>query len=52
MHIQLIIHMVRSERRVSWKDDKAVTGGLKKVYQAPQKQAAPTWRWISCRHLD
>ncbi|AUX71443.1 IS256 family transposase [Erwinia pyrifoliae] len=41
-HIQLcIIHMVRNSLKyVSWKDYKAVTGGLKKVYQAPTEEAA------------
>lgn len=41
-HIQLcIIHMVRNSLKyVSWKDYKAVTSGLKKVYQAPTEEAA------------
>ncbi|WP_345831042.1 IS256 family transposase [Erwinia sp. HDF1-3R] len=41
-HIQLcIIHMVRNSLKyVSWKDYKAVTGGLKAVYQAPTEEAA------------
>ncbi|WP_421550825.1 IS256 family transposase [Kluyvera intermedia] len=41
-HIQLcIIHMVRNSLKyVSWKDYKAVTSGLKAVYQAPTKEAA------------
>ncbi|EIY5085187.1 IS256 family transposase [Klebsiella variicola] len=41
-HIQLcIIHMVRNSLRyVSWKDYKAVTSGLKAVYQAPTEEAA------------
>ncbi|RRO11523.1 IS256 family transposase, partial [Pectobacterium aquaticum] len=41
-HIQLcIIHMVRNSLKyVSWKDYKAVTGGLKTVYQAPTEEAA------------
>lgn len=41
-HIQLcIIHMVRNSLKyVSWKDYKAVTGGLKMVYQAPTEEAA------------
>ncbi|UWS30452.1 IS256 family transposase [Erwinia pyrifoliae] len=41
-HIQLcIIHMVRNSLKyVSWKDYKAVTGGLKTVYQAPAEEAA------------
>ncbi|AUX73939.1 IS256 family transposase [Erwinia pyrifoliae] len=41
-NIQLcIIHMVRNSLKyVSWKDYKAVTGGLKKVYQAPTEEAA------------
>ncbi|EDW4282994.1 IS256 family transposase, partial [Salmonella enterica subsp. enterica] len=41
-HIQLcIIHMVRNSLKyVSWKDYKAVTSGLKTVYQAPTKEAA------------
>lgn len=41
-HTQLcIIHMVRNSLRyVSWKDYKAVTSGLKAVYQAPTEEAA------------
>ena len=41
-HIQLcIIHMVRNSLKyVSWKDYKAVTSGLKSVYQAPTEEAA------------
>ncbi|USS96575.1 IS256 family transposase [Serratia symbiotica] len=41
-HIQLcIIHRVRNSLKyVSWKDYKAVTGGLKMVYQAPTEEAA------------
>lgn len=41
-HIQLcIIHMVRNSLKyVSWKDYKAVTSGLKAVYQAPTEDAA------------
>ncbi|KKF36208.1 IS256 family transposase [Erwinia tracheiphila] len=41
-HIQLcIIHMVRNSLKyVAWKDYKAVTGGLKTVYQAPTEAAA------------
>ncbi|WP_145476297.1 IS256 family transposase [Yersinia similis] len=41
-HIQLcIIHMVRNSLKyVSWKDSKAVTGGLKTVYQAATEEAA------------
>ncbi|PKB90730.1 transposase [Ewingella americana] len=41
-HIQLcIIHMVRNSLKyVSWNDYKAVTGGLKTVYQAPTEEAA------------
>ncbi|EHK4823877.1 IS256 family transposase, partial [Salmonella enterica subsp. enterica serovar Abony] len=41
-HIQLcIIHMVRNSLKyVSWKDYKAVTSGLKTVYQAPTEEAA------------
>ncbi|UCQ29291.1 IS256 family transposase [Edwardsiella tarda] len=41
-HIQLcIIHMVRNSLKyVSWKDYKAVTGGLKAIYQAPTEEAA------------
>ncbi|ADP11667.1 hypothetical protein EJP617_19860 [Erwinia sp. Ejp617] len=41
-HIQLcIIHRVRNSLKyVSWKDYKAVTGGLKTVYQAPTEEAA------------
>ncbi|OAT17130.1 transposase [Buttiauxella gaviniae ATCC 51604] len=41
-HIQLcIIHMVRNSLKyVSWKDYKAVTGGLKTVYQAPTEEAS------------
>ncbi|KNX90275.1 IS256 family transposase [Yersinia pestis] len=41
-HIQLcIIHMVRNSLKyVSWKDYKAVTSGLKVVYQAPTEEAA------------
>ena len=41
-HIQLcIIHMVRNSLKyVSWKDYKAVTSGLKIVYQAPTEEAA------------
>ncbi|AJJ85193.1 IS256 family transposase [Yersinia pestis] len=41
-HIQLcIIHMVRNSLEyVSWKDYKAVTSGLKMVYQAPTEEAA------------
>ncbi|QMJ68981.1 IS256 family transposase [Escherichia fergusonii] len=40
-HIQLcIIHMVRNSLKyVSWKDYKAVTSGLKTVYQAPTEEA-------------
>ncbi|KKF34704.1 IS256 family transposase [Erwinia tracheiphila] len=40
-HIQLcIIHMVRNRLKyVAWKDYKAVTGGLKTVYQAPTEAA-------------
>ncbi|ECD4126830.1 IS256 family transposase [Salmonella enterica subsp. enterica serovar Galiema] len=40
-HIQLcIIHMVRNSLKyVSWKDYKAVTSGLKTVYQAPKEAA-------------
>lgn len=40
-HIQLcIIHMVRNSLKyVSWKDYKAVTSGLKAVYQAPTEGA-------------
>ncbi|EFB4337481.1 TPA: IS256 family transposase [Escherichia coli] len=41
-HIQLcIIHMVRNSLKyVSWKDYKAVTSGLKTVYQASTEEAA------------
>ena len=41
-HIQLcIIHMVHNSLKyVSWKDYKAVTSGLKAVYQAPTEEAA------------
>lgn len=41
-HIQLcIIHMVRNSLKyVVWKDYKAVTSGLKTVYQAPTEDAA------------
>ncbi|WP_431221676.1 IS256 family transposase [Serratia sp. L9] len=41
-HIQLcIIHRVRNSLKyVSWKDYKAVTSGLKTVYQAPIEEAA------------
>ncbi len=41
-HIQLcIIHMVRNSLKyVSWKGYKAVTSGLKAVYQAPTEEAA------------
>ncbi|SMB29452.1 transposase [Serratia proteamaculans] len=41
-HIQLcIIHRVRNSLKyVSWKDYKAVTSGLKTVYQAPTEEAA------------
>ncbi len=41
-HIQLcIIHMVRNSLKyVSWKDYKAVTSGLKAVYQASTEEAA------------
>ncbi len=41
-HIQLcIIHMVRNSLKyVSWKDYKAVTGGLKTVYRAATEEAA------------
>ncbi|EBS6881423.1 TPA: IS256 family transposase [Salmonella enterica subsp. enterica serovar 4,[5],12:i:-] len=41
-YIQLcIIHMVRNSLKyVSWKDYKAVTSGLKTVYQAPTEEAA------------
>ena len=41
-HIQLcIIHMVRNSLKyVSWKDYKAVTSGLKTVYQAPTGESA------------
>ncbi|EIX4022999.1 transposase, partial [Salmonella enterica] len=36
-----IIHMVRNSLKyVSWKDYKAVTSGLKTVYQAPTEEAA------------
>jgi putative transposase len=36
-----IVHMVRNSLRyVSWKDYKAVTTGLKSIYQAPTEQAA------------
>ncbi|PWC09217.1 IS256 family transposase [Brenneria corticis] len=40
--IQLcIVHMVRNSLKyVSWRDYKAVTGGLKAVYQAPTEEAA------------
>lgn len=40
--IQLcIVHMVRNGLKyVSWRDYKAVTGGLKAVYQAPTEEAA------------
>ena len=40
-HIQLcIIHMVRNSLKyVSWKDYKAVTSGLKAIYQAPTEEA-------------
>lgn len=40
--IQLcIVHMVRNALKyVSWKDYRAVTAGLKEVYQAPTEQAA------------
>jgi len=41
-HIQLcIIHMVRNSLKyVAWKDYKAVTSGLKAVYQAPTEETA------------
>ncbi|MBV7880100.1 transposase, partial [Yersinia pestis] len=41
-HFQLcIIPMVRNSlKSVSWKDFKAVTSGLKLVYQAPTEEAA------------
>lgn len=41
-HVQLcIIHMVRNSLKyVAWKDYKAVTSGLKTVYQAPTEEAA------------
>lgn len=41
-HIQLcIIHMVRNSLKyVAWKDYKAVTSGLKMVYQLPAEEAA------------
>ncbi len=41
-HIQLcIIHMVRNSLKyVSWKDYKALTGGLKAVYQASTEESA------------
>ena len=41
-HIQLcIIHMVRNSLKyVAWKDYKAVTSGLKAIYQAPTEEAA------------
>lgn len=41
-NIQLcIVHMVRNSLRfVSWKDFKAVTSGLKRVYQSPTEEAA------------
>ncbi len=41
-HIQLcIIHMLRNSLKyVAWKDYKAITGGLKTVYQAPTEAAA------------
>ncbi|HHA3608446.1 TPA: IS256 family transposase [Salmonella enterica subsp. salamae serovar 42:g,t:-] len=41
-HIQLcIIHMVRNSLKyVAWKDYKAVTSGLKTIYQAPTEEAA------------
>ncbi|HHN8279447.1 TPA: IS256 family transposase [Morganella morganii] len=41
-NIQLcIVHMVRNSLRfVSWKDFKAVTSGLKSVYQSPTEEAA------------
>ncbi|MGU6746508.1 IS256 family transposase [Salmonella enterica subsp. houtenae serovar 6,7:z4,z24:-] len=41
-HIQLcIIHMVRNSLKyVAWKDYKAVTSGLKAVYQSPTEEAA------------
>lgn len=41
-HIQLcIIHMVRNSLKyVAWKDYKAVTSGLRTVYQAPTEEAA------------
>ncbi len=41
-HIQLCsIHMVRNSLKyVAWKDYKAVTSGLKMVYQAPTEEAA------------
>lgn len=41
-HIQLcIIHIVRNSLKyVAWKDYKAVTSGLKTVYQAPTEEAA------------
>lgn len=43
-HIQLcIIHMVRNSLKLmSWKDYKAVTSGLKTVYQTPTEEAALT----------
>lgn len=42
-HVQLcIIHMVLNNLKyVSWKNYKAVTSGLKTVYQAPTEEAAP-----------
>ena len=44
--IQLcIIHMVRNSMKyVAWKDYKAVTAGLKRIYQSPtEKVAAQSW---------
>ncbi|EOS96733.1 putative transposase [Erwinia tracheiphila PSU-1] len=43
-HIQLcIIHMVRNSLKyVAWKDYKAVTSGLKRIYQSPTEEAALT----------
>ncbi|MFB9087090.1 transposase [Erwinia tracheiphila] len=43
-HIQLcIIHMVRNRLKyVAWKDYKAVTSGLKRIYQSPTEEAALT----------
>ena len=41
--IQLcIVHMLRNSLKyVSWKDYKAITSGLKTLYQAPTEEAAP-----------